>query len=266
MYFTKIRLNGVSDVDLPIIGASPADTFILKGVDGLGPVEIVVTVNNGVYQGSEPQDRQLVMRVGLNANYGINQTPEQLRTTLYGLLAPGWNTPLRIELLNASTIVGFMTGYIAKIEPVIFSKDPEVQITIDCIGSYIYSPNTITTVPALKTGFTVNNPGSAPVGAVFTVLFTSTTPAWALRRTSNPNEFFEVSCGFNPGDKLVIDTCLGERRVEQVIDDSTINNLIGYVNPDSVWMQMLPGDNTLDTTSTFFNWVGVDIIPQYWGV
>ncbi len=37
MKFNKIRLLGVTNVDLPIVGADPSGPYVLKSADGLGP-------------------------------------------------------------------------------------------------------------------------------------------------------------------------------------------------------------------------------------
>lgn len=266
MYFTKIRLNGVSYVDLPIIGAAPSDTFIMKGADGLGPVEVVVTILNGVYQGSQPQDRQVVLRVGLNANYGINQTPEQLRTTLYNLLGLRGDIPLRMDLMNGTTVVGIMNGYISKIEPVIFAKDPEVQITIDCVGSYIYAPAEIAFVPTAKTAFDVPNVGSAPVGFIFTARSTASFGSFRLSRTSDPTDYIDLDYDFIPNDLIVFDT--RENFLDAVVirDDTFSTNLIAYTSLGREWPKLYPGTNNFTTSNTGFNWGSIDFTPQYWGI
>lgn len=262
MYITKIRLNGVSDVDLPIVGALPSDTFLMKGADGLGPPEIVVTITNGVYQNSKPADRQIVIRVGLNANYGINQTSEQLRSTLYGLLSPGFNTPLKVEMMNGSLVVATVDGYISKIEPVIFAKDPEVQITINCVGSYLYAPNEVLVVPSAKSAFDVPNVGTAPVGFYLELEFTTSLSTFTLSRASNPDEFMTIDFNFVPADNLVIDTRKGSYAV------SILNGaeLIGYMDTYSTWMQLYSGVNSFITSNSGFNWVGINFTPQYWGI
>lgn len=262
MYITKVRLNGASDVDLPIVGANPADTFIMKGADGLGPPEVVVTITNGVYQNSKPADRQIVVRVGLNANYGVNQTSEQLRTTLYGLLMPNFATPLKVELMNGSLVVATVDGYISKMEPAIFSKDPEVQITINCVGSYLYAPDPLVVVPGTKATFDVPNIGSAPVGFELYVDLTGSPTTLRISRTSNPAEFFEINYpNLIPGDDIIINT-----REDSRAAYSDGVNYIGYRHPGSTWLQLYPGVNNFTMNTTAFNWGSITFTPQYWGL
>ncbi len=50
MDITKIRIIGLSTVDLPIIGALPSDSYILKAADGLGPPESDVSIASSLEQ------------------------------------------------------------------------------------------------------------------------------------------------------------------------------------------------------------------------
>jgi len=265
MYFTKIRLNGGTDVDFPIIGALPSDTYILKAVDGLGPPDVNVIILDNVYQGRETANRQIVMRVGLNPNYGVNQTPEQLRSTLYKMLTLDYTSALRFSLMDGGIIVAIVDGYISKMEVAHFAKDPEVQITIECLQPYLLAPNPTVLVPTTKATFPVVNPGTASTWFKADFNITGTIANFTLSRNLKPLEQMKIQTTLLPGDVLSIDTRDGQKNITYTRAGKT-ENAVGILSIDSIWLELYAGLNTLKTSSAAFNWGSITFTPRYWGV
>lgn len=277
MKFTKIRIVNNGNIDFPIIGALPSDTYLLKAIDGLGPPKVDVAIamtsdQGGVYQGRRPQNREIVMRVGLNPDYGINQNASDLRETLYALLSPASpSESVTVQIMNGSTVMVQTFGFPSTIDIVPMTKDPEVQIVIPCDRAYLAPtvPTILTgsTFPTLKTAFTLDNPGSAPTGFQAEVTFTANLSSWQLHThpTTTRKMLFEYP--FLSGDRLQFDTRPGSRFI-RLTRGSAVTNLIGILSGDSVWYQLLRGANILGTTSQAFNWGPGPILftPQYWGV
>lgn len=265
MQINKIRLNGGVDVDLPIIGATLSDTYLLKGADGLGPVDQNTVFLNGVYQGKKPSDRQIVLRVGLNANYGLNQTPEQLRSTLYGLLTLRPKKMLQVQFMYGNVVVGWTEGKIDKLEPVLFSKETEVQLTISCTDAYLYAP--FATMPNIATTsqFTIPYEGTAEAGFRMEIEFTASIPDFAIYDQNNPDTTMEIETPFVPGDKLIIDTRKGVRSI--LVDGGLdITNKIGALSQVSEWLELYPGDNEFAVNQSAFEWVSFEYVAKYSGV
>ena len=152
MYFTKVLLTGITPISLPIVGALPSDVYILKSVEGLGPPEVDVSITKtlnagGVYQGRQPQNREIVLMIGLNPNYKIGQTVSDLRESLYGFLTPGYLDHVVIEIVNGVTTIAKTIGYVKKIEINPFSKDPQVQVTLACLKPYFEAPTILYITP-----------------------------------------------------------------------------------------------------------------------
>jgi hypothetical protein len=277
MKFTGMRIVNGGNIDFPIIGALPSDTYILKSVDGLGPpdndVSIAMTVDQGgVFQGRRPQNREIVMRVGLNPNYAINQNASDLRETLYALLSPVSPTEsVTVAIMNGATVLMQTPGYPKRIEIVPFSKDPEVQITIPCDTPYFSAqiPTILSgaTFPSAKTNFTIDNPGSAPTGFQMEVTFTASLSTWQLNTYPSPTRKMLFEYPVISGDRIQFDTRPGSRFIRH-IRGSTTTNIICSLSGDSVWMQLFRGINTLGTSSQAFNWGPGPIlfVPRYWGV
>lgn len=267
MNFTKIRLQGLYTIDLPHFGLRSTNKFVLKSADGLGPPEIDNFLVNGIYNGRQAQDRQVIIRVGLAPNYAISETPSSLRTMLYGLLTSGPDDSILLQLMNGPTVMMQTKGYVSKVEPVIYTKDPEVQITIDCEGPYLKAPALTTLVPTTKDTFAVDSPfGTDTFGFYYELTFTANVTNWILY-TGGPGAGakMELDYAFLSGDKLMVDTRKGQRSIKRTRAGAT-TNLIYTLSSDSIWVELHPGTNNFWTSSTAFDWGKVVFTPQYWGV
>jgi hypothetical protein len=268
MHFTKVRFNGLSTVDLPILGALPSDPYILKNVEGLGPVEIDVSIADtlnagGVYQGRRPQSREIVASVGLNPDFKVGQTASDLRASLYGMLTPGYSDNITIQVMDSAVIIAQTTGYVSKMEINPFSKDPEVQITIPCLQQYLQAQNLLYVTPASKSAPAIVNTGTAPAGFHWEVIFTSNVTNWTL---SDPTgKKMQFTYAFLTGDKLEFDTRPGSRGV-WLTRSAVRSNIIYTLSSDSIWYMLYGGNNVFATSSQAFNWGDVYFLPQYWGI
>lgn len=282
MYFTKIRLAGLYNVDLPIVGAKPSDIFVFKGADGLGPVEGDVSIattlsQGGVYQNRRPQLLEPVIRVGLNPDYSVGQTSSGLRTQLYGLLTPAYGDVIKLQLMNDTTVVAELDGVVKRIEPSIFSKEPEAQITISGLSSYLKDPVPLY-IPSLQqvldgsyTRFTIQNNGNAPSGFsisfVFTAPFTS-----SFQLHSNADDAFapimSITDTWATGDMLSINTVAGNRGIYKTPSGGAQVSILNSLESGSPWLQLHGGANVMKVNCTAFDWgtVAVGYTPQYWGI
>lgn len=268
MKFTKIRVNGLSSVDLPIEGALPSDLYILKSADGLGPPEVDVilaeTLNAGkIYQGRRPQGREIVLMVGLNPDYKTGMTASDLRETLYGMLTPGYQDNLTIEILDGSTVLANTIGYVSRMEINPFSKDPAVQVTIPSPKWYLEAPNLLYVTPASKSNPTIDNVGTAPAGFHMEVIFTAALTSWTL--TDPSGKKMQITYNFQINDKLIIDTRPGSRAIK-VVRAGVTTNIIYALSTDSTWYMLYGGVNSFTTSSSSFNWADVYFLPKFWGV
>lgn len=282
MKMDQLRFIGASSVILPIVGADPSGPFILKGVDGLGPPEINVrlartTFEKAVYQGKSAGLRQIIATVALQPNWDEGQTAEELRTILYGLLTPRYNQLVKVEIRNAGVVQGYAQGQISKMEPAMFTKDPAVQITIDCDYPYLLAQSYVTQNPVQSTvggirAFTVDNDGTAPAGFYMGLILRANVGTTLTLSDESPlGQKLQIN-GINwvSGDRLVVDTRPGSRGVwrgaGQGTNVSVLNNLNGAL---SEWIQLYGGDNKLLLNTTAFDWdpaYGFWHQPAFWGV
>lgn len=269
MKFDKVRLVGLYTTELPIKNALPSDPYILKAADGFGPPEIDVMLANTVvgdpiYQGSKPQNREPVIRIGLNPDHGSGQTASEMRTALYGLLTPGPTGSIVMELVNEGFVVATTPGYAKRLEIAPFSETPEVQLTMACIRPYLDAPNVLYVTPGgSQSAPEITNTGTAKTGFRMEVIFTQALSGWSIFDTMGKK--MEFSYDFLPGDRLAFDTRPGNRGVWITRDLITSPILYSLVS-GSTWLDLHGGTNIFTTSSPAFTWGDVYFRPQYWGV
>lgn len=98
----------------------------------------------------------------------------------------------------------------------------------------------------------------------------------ALASVVNPSilnvytqEYIKVKRTLTAGDKLIIDTSFGNKRVEMVKTDGTTSNVFNYIDLNSTFLQLDIGDNLLryDAESGIDNLeVGIYYTQKYVGV
>jgi hypothetical protein len=280
--FNKIRLVGASTVDLPIEGADAAGPFVFKGAEGLGPVEVVVSIaqttsEGGTYQGKRAVNRQAIVKIGLQPDWNIGQTAEELRTILYGLLTPRYGQMVVLQIMLDDVVLAECRGQIPRMEASIFVKDPEVSIVLDSTHPYLVAPATIRQQPVQRTVaglkvFDVENDGTAPTGFRMGLILRANvgTTLTLSDDSANGQKISIVGINWVSGDRLVIDTRPRNRGVWRGAAGGTpvsaLNNLDAAV---SEWLQLYGGDNTLRINASAFDWdpaYDFQHQPAYWGV
>jgi hypothetical protein len=266
--FTKLRFNGLTPVDFPIVGATPQDVYICKSVDGLGPPEIDVSIAEtlnagGYYQGKRTQNRQIVALIGLNPDYSSGEVPADLRTSLYGMLTPGEGDSITVQVINDEEVLCYTVGYVSKMEINPFADVSEVQITVNCEKPYLVTPDELFLDPGDKDAPQIENVATAPAGFHMDVVFTADTSGWTLTHSSGRK--MEFNYEFLAGDTLSIDTRPGNRGI-WVTRSSVTTNIIWSLTADSIWFMLHGGVNIFATSSSAFDWGDVFYLPQFWGI
>lgn len=284
MKMDKLRFVGRNTVDFPLVGSDVSGPFILKGVDGLGPPDITVKMGKTVlekatYQGKSTTLRQITAVVGLQPDWDTGQTAADLRTQLYGLLTPKAGAMLDIQVMFGGVVQAFAKGNISKMTPTIFTKDPAVQIVVDCDYGYLLAPASVSETPdrsdfdVMSRQFDIANAGTAPSGfrAGF-VINAAPSPATTLKIFSDDLvQTLQIDgITWAAGDKFLIDTRPGSRGIWRGAGGgayvSCLNNLNASI---SEWIYLYGGDNTLVLNVTDFDWdptYNFAHQPAYWGV
>lgn len=194
--------------------------FPLISVEGLGPVaaEIVTSPRpfTGVnFDSAKINSRNVVLTIGLRPDYASGSKAMSLRRYLYGGMAPGNNVSIMLEgdgLYQGFDTEGFLQGVVESFEPNIFSKDPEVQISIICPEPYIVGGSD--QVKVLKPGSgDFYYTGTAPAPFISAQWFSGTLLNASVHVSRTPNMwetasymgvFSTTPVNFESGDYLVM--------------------------------------------------------------
>lgn len=273
IHFDAIRLSGLTDIDLPILGASMSEPYKVYAVDGLGPPDLDVLLAEthapgGIFVSRRAQGRQIIARIGLNPNYETGLTISDLRYDLYGLLSPGvdpTDQSIFFKLMKQNVPQVQTQGYVKRIEIVPFDKKPQVQLTMDCLGPYLTKPD-ITTVDYIpqNTSWPLTNVGRAPTGIEFCVTFASPTTAFSIGVESGGSMAFTGD--FQIGDKLIVDTNEATRFVGHMRGGSYIAYL-ELLDPESDWLTLHGGTHNIQTSDPLeFDWDYFRYYTRFWGI
>lgn len=282
MKMDMLRFIGAQTVDFPLMGADPSGPFVFKSAEGLGPPEIVVrmgrtVLEKAIYQGKSAALRQMVVLVGLQPNWDEGQTAEELRTQLYSLLTPKYGALVQAQVRYGGALQAFAQGHISSLVPALFTKDPAVQITLDCDYPYLLAPNELDLEPVRRTVggvrvFDVTNAGTAPSGfrAGF-VLGADVDDSLVLSDSGAGGQKIQIDgIDWKAGDTFIVDTRPGTRGVWRRNQGAAQLSVLSNLNfPVSQWFGLYSGLNTIKLNVTDFEWdTTIKFIyqPAYWGV
>lgn len=243
---------GSSVLDLHLRGSEiSSDLIQLKNVEGLGPVKASVNTtpfatHGEAYTGSAVGKRNIVLTLGLNPDWEDNSIAT-LRQSLYEYFMPQLPVTLTFYSDNYPTMK--IEGFVEGVDPNIFSKDPEVQVSIINPDPDFIS---LTSVVVNSAG-AIDNIGNVPTGFVLagaisgpgTIQFGTTSPESQSFGVALPTggSFFEAS---------------------SVHGDKRCTDLKGLVD-GSVWVQLLPGTNVFYLSGPLSVWELV-YFPRFGGL
>jgi hypothetical protein len=285
---TKFTLeSALLAIDIPVADAKPTDRYILRGVDGLGPPEINVSMGNalyqgGVYRGSQPSDREIVIRLSLNPEYsGTPISADKLRAYLYSNLAGQFSSRFTIssrsyedETPPLAPPEMYVEGYVRSIAITPFEKDSVVQVTMRCPEAWFKTPG-ITILESVS-DILFQYDGSAPTG--FYYRFTASEAASKLHiqaeSTAPEYEIIELNYTFMAGDIIEFNSNPGFRMVRLIRDPNpNAVDITGFsIIKNNLWPSLRPGPNTIrvykDTwdLSLVKTDENLQYTKQYWGV
>lgn len=213
-------------------------------VDGLGPVPKSIQSSQysnwegGIYQSAKASMRNIVLSLQYRPNYAQFDTVQDLRRDLYNWFAPGSEIEMRFITGDTQYDDYRIKGVVETMEPNIFSKDPEVQVSIICPDPYFSSPRNIVTNGQTPNYVDLPEVGTAPSG------FQVFVPGHASIRkvtVSNAEDEPIVYVGTVPAThQLCIQTLRGDKRLyaRNLANDSIVQKLEGL---DSGGLSMTVG-------------------------
>jgi hypothetical protein len=216
-----------------VVFSMGSSEYVVKNIDGLGPVKAPVTTIDiaadpgGDFISAQDGMRNIVLTVGFEPDYANGSTVADLRQELYSVFMP--KNHVEMEFLTDELGPMWIEGWVETHEPVLFSDDPSVQISIICPYPYFQNADAPTqvSVPQGAATFSIPFPGKIPVP--FEFMFNVVNPqtgVWMYSKSA-PKAFYLAlpNLALQAGDWVTYNTRKGERGVTYVRSFQTINAL-----------------------------------------
>lgn len=271
-------VSSTSELTLQVQDAT-MDDIQLHGITGLEPVKTAVNVTQsatrrgGTFIGNTTGTRNIVLTVGLNPNW-VDQSVSTLREKLYEYFMPEYEVLLRFYDDVRPRVA--ITGVVESMDPNIFSKDPEIQISIICPDPDFVGTDNVTVTAPTGDGsvFTdVVNPGNIACGADISIHKNISgganyTGDVRLELNSNNIQEFKVDAvTINGSQHLEINTQQGQKTVAYNAS-GTFTDILDKVDADlNAWVQVPPGDSsfTVEGAASGQNWI-LTFFPRWGGL
>jgi hypothetical protein len=273
MSLTALEIFGMRSVAplLPIApgGMPGTDPIQIKNIDGLGPVKASISstafgaYDGEAFTGASVGKRNIVITVGLNPDWET-QTMEELRGLLYAYFQP--KVPARLRFTSTHLPLCQIDGYVESMEPNIFSKDPEVQVSVVCL-----KPDFVAVETTIITGLTGDGvtfetfdyEGSSPTGFVLEVeggVVWSDGIMEVFLKSPLPQVFTLIDASIGHGSNLQLSSIVGDKYVRLYnTTDGSVVNLLDTMQSTSDWPELTPGENDLAIITNA-------IVPQDWSL
>ena len=263
---------GVSGVKLPLYAPNSEMPYYIKDISGLGPVKAHVTSSNyanmdgGIIHNSRTEMRNIVMTVTYAPYFGQGQTVESLRKELYRHYAPKSRIRLRVNFSeNGISEYVYIQGVVETHEPILFSKDPEVQISIICPKPYFYSPSTKVINGRVGKAIPVADLSSVETGFLFELTASSTMRSVRISNGLHRDILFDTD--MYEGDKLRISTRPGNKFVERDTGSGFISDLDGITQGDlSMFIDPRIPELMVTAVASTLQTFKVSIVPMFVGL
>ena len=256
----RVRLrNGLDEIaDLYATDSNMSGReYHLVDVEGLGPPEADISYSNftildgGVYHNSRLHARNIVLTVEYNLDRrGSAESVLDLRRKLHRVASP--RTTVRVNLYNDGPFDMWINGYVETHESPIFSKNPQVQISILCPEPAFLDPNeSVVNIPNTNP-VTVNYSGDFHTGLSCEITIPDS-PSWvALHNRTSGSTLRMRSPQFQSGRRIQVLTEQGNRDV--VLRESNgewVTRILGGAEVTNDWPCLSYGANQLQiSTST----------------
>lgn len=247
---TNVRISNLNSesVDIGLEYLNGRAGYTNRDIKGLGPMSASIAHTNrpiipgGVFHSSTLNTRNIVIRMGFNPDHMAGKTVQDLRREVQRVAMTG--SFVTVRFWTDGVYDRYVTGYVETVEPVIFSQDPEVQISILCTDPIMYDSKVQGGTVHTQGTHYFEYRGDIPSGVsvdVNILLDTFTTSSFTIA-----GKKIEVSYNFSAGEMLRIVTTPGKKEVTQRTSTGAyLRNIIGSATITNGWPELSYGTNTL---------------------
>lgn len=246
----EVRTTGGELLSMPLQDISAG--FLIKEITGLDPVKATIVsssfaqLDGSVFQSVRREDRNIIIKLGLIPDPSTT-TVEALRKALYAYFMPKSTVSLRFYMQGSDPID--IVGMVESFETPLFSKEPEVAISIKCFDPDLFDPTAIVVSGSTTSGTTettINYEGTVETGVLFNLAVNRTIGTFVIYARS-PDDVLrnlEFTASLINLDSLTIGTVPGDKKA--ILTRSGIATSVLYgISPYSAWITLYPGVNTI---------------------
>jgi hypothetical protein len=231
--------------------------YIVQEVQGLDPVKATLVsssfanMDGEQFHSARREARNIVLKVGLEPDY-VHETVQDLRRGLYDYFMPKALVNLRFVMSDG--LVVDTQGRVESFETELFSKDPEVSISVIC-----FDPDFFDATPVVLAGNTTSGTtetsiaydGSVDTGVLLQLNVNRSVSSFTVyyRDPTGTLRSLDFSAALINGDIVKISTVTGTKYARKTTAGSETSALYA-VSPQSYWLKLQPGANTIRVYAT----------------
>lgn len=231
-------------------GRAEGDLIQIRNITGLDPVKASVStspygsVDGASYTGSSVQSRNIVLTLKPHPNWDT-WTYENLRRLIYSYFMPKLFTRLVFYSDDMDPVEIY--GFVEDVSVNIFSKEPELQVSIICPDPYFtaLNPTILTGVNDVTNTFDYN--GNVESGMIVKVTHVSGTPTTINIQLGDPKiTNFGVLADVTSTKYFELSSIPMRKYVQNInIGTGVIDNLLSnvYLQEGALWPTLQPGEN-----------------------
>lgn len=260
--------------------------LLITEIEGLGPVKATInmtslaTADGDIFNSSRLEGRNLV----IHARFTYAETIEDARLMSYKYFPIGHKLTFHIETDNRTAET---EGYVESNEPVIFSEESDVQISVLCESPYFFAvddegkkqtnfsnviaefefpfSNESLSEPLLEFGLIVNKKentvyydGDAETGCIIQIHAIGAAEMITIYNIKTGEKMvldtdkLETLTGDKIiyGDTITINTIKGSKSIT-LLRNGVSTNILNILGKDSDWFQLAKGDNLFAYTADY---------------
>ncbi len=271
---TKVEVDNLQGGTLSLPLQNPTSGFYVKEIEGLDPVKASIVTSSfaqldgSQFQNSSRDNRNIILTIGIEPYYGAS-TVRELRSALYAFFMP--KTTVSLGFFEDGVHFVDIQGVVESCEAAIFSKDPEVVVSIVCFNPNFVAPDSVTVTGNTVSGDTeqtIAYEGTIETGFLFSIAVNRTISDFTIynRRPSGEVRQFPFSASLIADDVVEIST--QARQKSAVLTRASADSSILYaVDPHAIWLNLWPGDNFIRvlTSGAAIPW-SIEYTPKYGGL
>jgi phage-related protein len=241
---------------LPLNGnRAETDLIQIRNIDGIDPVKASVSttpfgaIDGASFTGSSVLSRNILLTLHPNPDWK-NWTYESLRRLLYSYFMP--KREVRLVFYSDDMDPVEISGIVESVEVNMFSRDPELIVSIICPDPYFVSIN-----PVVVTGLAVRPGGASAIVEYNGTIETGIKVKLTTLGTPYPTDigiqigdprisYFGVTAGISTSMFFEMSSVPMKKYVQNVdMNTGVITNLLSkvYIQEGAYWPMLQPGEN-----------------------